>query len=119
MGIELSGRDRAGARARDRPLTLAGPTVPSTALSLADATARLGGHTVWSDVSLRVERGEFVAVLGPNGAGKSTLLKLILGSLPLALGPALVKGTPPPRGDSALGYLPQLTPSAPSPPAPA
>jgi branched-chain amino acid transport system ATP-binding protein len=29
------------------------------------------------DVSLRVERGESVAVIGPNGAGKTTLLRLI------------------------------------------
>jgi ABC-2 type transport system ATP-binding protein len=31
------------------------------------------------DVSLQVERGEFVAFLGPNGAGKTTTLKLLSG----------------------------------------
>ena len=30
------------------------------------------------DVTLKVERGDFVYITGPNGAGKSTLLKLIL-----------------------------------------
>jgi cell division transport system ATP-binding protein len=36
-----------------------------------------GGTTALSDISIRVERGEFVFLTGPSGAGKSTLLKLL------------------------------------------
>src|SRR5438309_5430494 len=74
---------------------------------LIDATASLGGRTVWSGVNLRVEPGEFVAVIGPNGAGKSTLVKVLLGLLPLAGGEARVLGRPPGEASDRIGYLPQ------------
>ena len=62
---------------------------------------------VWSDASLQIEEGEFVAVLGPNGAGKSTLLKTLLGIVPLSAGKVEVFGRPVRRGNPAIGYLPQ------------
>jgi ABC-type multidrug transport system ATPase subunit len=43
---------------------------------------RRGRRTVLADVSLRVERGQIVAILGPNGAGKSTLVEAVGGVLP-------------------------------------
>src|SRR5580700_7597870 len=36
-----------------------------------------GNNVVLHDVSLRIDRGEHLAILGPNGCGKSTLLKTI------------------------------------------
>ena len=41
---------------------------------------RAGWHSVFSDVNLRVRKGEKVGILGQNGAGKSTLIRLISGS---------------------------------------
>jgi branched-chain amino acid transport system ATP-binding protein len=45
-------------------------------------------------VSLRVERGEFVAIIGSNGAGKSSTLKAIAGVVRPASGAILVQGKP-------------------------
>lgn len=41
-----------------------------------------GQHTVFSDVTLTIKRGEKVAFVGKNGEGKSTLVKCIMGEIP-------------------------------------
>ena len=77
------------------------------AVELRHAALRLGPRTLWSDLDLTVERGEFLAVLGPNGAGKTTLLQVLLGLVPLSAGSVRVNGVPPRRGDHEVGYVPQ------------
>jgi zinc/manganese transport system ATP-binding protein len=77
------------------------------AVTFDRAAVRLGGRTIWSDVSLTVAEADFVAVLGPNGAGKSTLIQAILGLLPLAAGAASVLRRPPGEAKGRIGYLPQ------------
>lgn len=44
------------------------------------------------DVSLSVEKGEFLCILGHNGSGKSTLAKLIMGLRPVTSGNIYIDG---------------------------
>jgi zinc/manganese transport system ATP-binding protein len=77
------------------------------AIELDGAAVRLGRRTIWSDVSMQMRRGEFVALLGSNGSGKSTLLKALLGAPALSQGRISVLGRSPGSTGSAIGYLPQ------------
>lgn len=38
---------------------------------------KYGNFLALEDISLEIEKGDFVAILGPNGAGKSTLMKIM------------------------------------------
>src|SRR5579872_6471921 len=67
-------------------------------VALQGAAVRLGARTIWSQATLRVTPGEFIAILGPNGAGKSTLLRLLLGLLRPSAGEVEVLGSAPRRG---------------------
>jgi branched-chain amino acid transport system ATP-binding protein len=55
-------------------------------LELDGIDAAYGRAQVLFGVSLRLVRGETVALMGRNGAGKSTTLKAIMGLLPVAAG---------------------------------
>jgi zinc/manganese transport system ATP-binding protein len=81
--------------------------VNEPAIRFTRATARLGGRTIWEDVTFSVDPGAFVAVLGSNGTGKSTLLGAILGLIRLSGGSATVLGQPPGHARARIGYLPQ------------
>jgi zinc/manganese transport system ATP-binding protein len=80
---------------------------PTPAIELERASVRVGGRPVWSEVSIGVRRGEFVAMLGANGSGKSTLLRVVLGALGLSSGTATVLGRTPGAANRTIGYLPQ------------
>jgi ATPase subunit of ABC transporter with duplicated ATPase domains len=51
------------------------------ALALEGISKSYGAKKVLENVTLRVERGDRIAILGPNGIGKSTLLKIAMGEV--------------------------------------
>jgi branched-chain amino acid transport system ATP-binding protein len=61
-------------------------------LELSNVTAGYGQFTALWDVTLRVDRGEAVAVVGPNGAGKTTLLRVISGLIAPRTGELVFEG---------------------------
>jgi len=58
-------------------------------LEIRNLVCRYGEVAAVKGVSLRVERGQLVALIGANGAGKTTMLRTISGLLPPAGGQIL------------------------------
>ena len=77
-------------------------------------TASYGnGPDIISSCTIKVNKGEIVAILGPNGAGKSTAMKAMLGLLNLKSGNIKINGTdisklsPQERVKSGISFVPQ------------
>ena len=68
-------------------------------MSVEGLSARYGNVEALHPTSLRLARGELVAVLGPNGAGKSSLLRAIMGLTP-GSGQVHFDGAALPRNDA-------------------
>jgi polar amino acid transport system ATP-binding protein len=62
-------------------------------VELKDVIKRYGTHTVLNGVSLKVEKGEIIAIIGRSGSGKSTLLRCVNGLEPIQGGTVAVDGT--------------------------
>jgi len=61
-------------------------------VELKGVVKRFGTNTVLDDVSMKVERGEIIAVIGRSGSGKSTMLRCINGLEPVQGGSVVVDG---------------------------
>jgi branched-chain amino acid transport system ATP-binding protein len=71
------------------------PDAPQSPLLEVRALAAFyGDFQALFDVSLKVERGQVVAIIGANGAGKSTLLKSVAGLMPARRDAIVFDGAP-------------------------
>ena len=71
------------------------------------------GPDIISSCTIKVNKGEIVAILGPNGAGKSTAMKAMLGLLNLKSGNISIEGedigklSPQERVKKGISFIPQ------------
>jgi NitT/TauT family transport system ATP-binding protein len=79
-------------------------SIPEIALTGVTKAFRNAAVAV-QDVSLTVERGEFVTFLGPSGCGKSTLLKLVSGLSPVSSGKVSVNGMTPENARQLVSFI--------------
>src|SRR6516164_1445944 len=70
-------------------------------LTLSQVSKAFAGRTLFSEVSLQVNRGDRIGLVGPNGAGKSTLFSLILGDASPDTGRVVLEKS------ANMGFLPQ------------
>lgn len=76
-------------------------------IEIKDLTAGYDGIPAISDISLTVDKLDFMGIIGPNGGGKSTLVKVILGLVAPMQGSVGFFRDGAPTEHLRIGYLPQ------------
>ena len=61
-------------------------------LELTNASIFQKENLILDDVSIRIEKGEFVYLIGKTGTGKSSFMKTLYGDLPLSKGDGTIVG---------------------------
>lgn len=83
-------------------------TDTSAVIRLSDVCMTYDNKEILNDISLEINRGDFIAVTGPNGGGKTTLLRLILKLLrPTSGRVEYLDNEGNPYRNLSIGYLPQ------------
>jgi ABC-2 type transport system ATP-binding protein len=72
-------------------------------LTVKNAVKAFGPNKALDDVTLELQKGEWLALLGPNGAGKTTLVRAIAGRVRLDAGVVTLPGS----NREMLGIVPQ------------
>jgi len=94
---------------RYRTMLEARPTMKAALLRLGRPKQEIKYIDALKDLTLTIDRGEFLGVIGHNGAGKSTLLRTIAGILPPSQGKVSVYGHVTTLLSVGIGFNAELT----------
>ncbi|WP_374056298.1 ABC transporter ATP-binding protein [Rossellomorea sp. FM04394] len=78
-----------------------------TTLSIQNMSKYFDGELILDNLSIRVEKGEFVSILGPSGSGKSTLFHVIGGLFTPDSGDIQLDGRSINGQRGTISYMPQ------------
>lgn len=65
-----------------------------TMFEFKDVNFSYGKESIFTNVNVKMNKGEYILLLGPNGSGKSTFIKCLLGLVSPTSGTILIEGTP-------------------------